>query len=113
MTTAEDIEYALTTVGPRITAATVGLGNARPIAGWRTGAEEPNALQAARLAVLTETITVVTDEYPPAVAAGFLRGSCPDLDGESPLILIRQAGADELPAVRACVLDAARAFTRA
>lgn len=104
------VEYLLTTVGPRVTAAGAGLSDARQLPAWRRGEEPREETRLDRVAALAEVTAAVMAEYPAAVAAGFLRSSQPALDDRSPLVMIREAAADQLPGVMGEVRGALRAF---
>lgn len=106
----EQVEYLLTTVGPRITAAGAGLRDARQLASWRRGEEPRQDVNRVRVAALAEVTTVIMAGYPASVAASFLRSSQPVLDDASPMVMIREAGEDEMPKVMGQVRAAVRAF---
>ena len=62
---------------------------------------------AGRLAILYRLTRVVADVYSPAVATAFLRSSNPQLDDNSPLMILRQGDPDD---VQKALLAATRAF---
>ncbi len=106
----EQVEYLLTTVGPRITAAGAGLRDARQLPAWRRGEEPREEIKLDRVAALAEVTAAVMVDYPPAVAASFLRSSQPALDDRSPMLMIRAASDGGLPEVMSEVRGALRAF---
>lgn len=108
---AEQVEYLLGSVGPRITAAGAGLRDARQLATWRKGEAPREELRLDKVAALAEIAASVMAVYPAAVAASFLRSSQPALDDDSPLLLIRDAAQEEdLIEVMGRVRGALRAF---
>ena len=106
----EQVEYLLTTVGPRITAAGAGLGDARQLAAWRRGEEPREDVKRDRVAAMAEITTAITALYPGAVAASFLRSSQPALDDRSPVMMLREAVEQAMPEVMGEVRGAVRAF---
>ena len=99
----------LETVGPRITAAALGLADARQVKRWAAdGTVEPREhAVAVRLDALFWIVRAISAVYTPAVAARFLRSANPQLDDEAPLVALREAD-DERSVNR--VLAATRAF---
>lgn len=99
----------LETVGPRITAAALGLADARQVKRWAADAtvEPREHAVGLRLDALFWIVRAVTTVYAPAVAARFLRSANPQLHDEAPLVALRNA--DDEPAVNR-VLAATRAF---
>ena len=106
----DQVEFLLTTVGPRITAAGAGLNDARQLPAWRRGEAPREEVKLERVAALAEVTTAILAEYPASVAASFLRGSQPSLDDQSPVLMIRAASVEDLPKVMAEVRGAVRAF---
>lgn len=106
----EQVEYLLTHVGPRITAAGAGLSDARQLAAWRRGEEPREDVKKDRVAALAEVVAAIMATYPGAVAASFLRSSQPALDDRAPVVMIRTAGEEDLVEVVGQVRAALRAF---
>lgn len=101
-------EYLIATVGPRITAAALGLASARRVEVWRdegTGPREHDV--AGRLSVLYRVAYVVVEVHGASTAALFLRSSNPQLDDVAPLVLLRERDPDQ---VQGRLLAATRAF---
>lgn len=100
--------YLLETIGPRITAAAVGLADARQLKLWATKELEPREHDVAvRLDTLYWVVCAIVGCYSAGVAARFLRSSNPQLDDEAPLVVL--AGAKDPDAIRR-VLTSTRAF---
>lgn len=98
----------LDTIGARVTAAALGLSDARPLYRWRAGETVPRAHDTEqRLRVLFRVVHEITEAYTGRVAAAFLRGSNPQLDDEAPLVVLAD---DDLDAAAPRVIAAARAF---
>lgn len=106
----EVVEFLLTTVGPRMTAAGAGLQDARQLAGWRKGGEPREDVARDRVNALAEVTVAIMADYSKAVAASFLRSSQPALDDRAPVVMIREATAETLPEVMGAVRGAVRAF---
>lgn len=100
--------FLLDTIGARITAAAIGLSDARPLYQWRAGETTPRAHDTdQRLRVLFRIVHEIAEAYTGRVAASFLRGSNPQLDDEAPLVLLAEGALDK---VVPRVIAAARAF---
>lgn len=108
----EQVEFLLTTVGPRITAAGAGLRDARQLPAWRRGEVPREDVKLERVAGMTEVTAAVMSDYDASVAASFLRGSQPALDDACPMLMIREASLEDLPQVMSEVRGAVRAFLR-
>src|SRR5437764_10469003 len=94
-------------VGARVTAAAVGLADARPLYRWRDGSHPKEHLAGDRLRVLYRIGYEIHEAYGPRVLAAFLRSSNPQLADRAPLIVL----ADSDPAeVEGELLAATRAF---
>lgn len=104
------VAFLLATIGPRITAAALGLSDARMLARWAGGEQPRRADMDHRVEVLYEMAYAVTMVYTGAAAASFLRSSQPALDNDSPLILLREAGGEQLSALHGRLRSATRAF---
>lgn len=105
------VTFLLETVGPRITAAGLGLSDARMLTRWAGGERPRRADMGHRVEILFEIAYAVTVVYGGAAAASFLRASQPTLDDASPLMLLRGASDDErLAAVHGQLRAATRAF---
>lgn len=107
---AQQITRLLDSVGPRLTAAALGLRDARMLLTWQAGDLPRKADTVHRAQVAAEVVYAVTAVYPGTVAASFLRSSQPALDGDSPLLLIRDTAPTELPALQHRLRAAVRAF---
>ena len=104
----EQAAYLTAVVGARFVAAGVGLAEARTVRRWVEEGTAPREHDvAARLALLFRVTKAVADVYTPAVAAAFLRSANPQLDDESPLLVLRE-GDPEIAGKH--LLAAARAF---
>ena len=104
----EQAGYLLDTIGPRFTTAAVGLQDARTVRRWREATMAPREHDvAARLAILYRLTRVIADVYSPDVATAFLRSSNPQLDDDSPLMVLREGDPDE---AQKPLLAAVRAF---
>jgi hypothetical protein len=105
--TPEKAGYLLEKVGPRITAAALGLSDARPLKKWVTKEASPKEQDVVtRLDVVFRVVYEITEAYSPAVAASFLRSSNPQLEDEAPFVVLvegdlKQAGPRVLAAARA------------
>jgi hypothetical protein len=102
--------YLLKTIGPRMSAAALGLTDARPFKAWAKDlptAGPGDHASIPRLALLFQVVYAIIQTQGAAVAALFLRSSNPQLDDEPPLMVIR----DDTPELaRSRVLAATRAF---
>jgi hypothetical protein len=104
----EQAAYLLDTIGARFTTAAVGLQDARTVRRWREEQMAPREHDVAgRLAILYRLTRVVADVYSPNVATAFLRSANPQLDDNSPLLVLRDGDPDE---VQKPLLAATRAF---
>ncbi len=94
--TNETLEYLLSTIGPRLTAVGIGVTDARQMIPWRDGTEAIPMEVAMRLNVTHRFVKTFMDSGDTAeVAAGYLRGSWPDLGDNAPVMVIREGGFDE------------------
>ena len=104
----EQTEFLLSHVGSRLTAAALGLKDARPLRSWLTGESGPkSAAVAERLRILFRVAYAITGVYGGRTASAFIRSANPQLDNESPLVLLR---ADDPASVEGKLLSATRAF---
>lgn len=105
----QQVEWLLEAIGPRFTAAGVGVRDARTIRRWRDERIEPrDHEERARLQLLFRISYAITLAYGRgSVATSFLRSANPQLDDEAPLVLLAQHPAD---AVQRPLLAATRAF---
>jgi hypothetical protein len=105
----EHAEWLLATIGPRFTAASIGVRDARTVRRWRDERLEPrDHEEQARLQLLFRIVYAITLVYGRAsVASGFLRSANPQLDDQAPLVLL--AG-EPVEAVQRQLLAATRAF---
>lgn len=105
---AEQAEFLLETIGPRISAAALGLADARQVKAWARFAKEPREhVVLGRLALLYRIVYAIVQTEGPNVAALFLRSSNPQLDDAVPLMVIREGDPD---VVQGKLLAATRAF---
>lgn len=105
------VDYLLSTVGPRATAAGAGLKDARPLAEWREGRTPPREeVRQHRLEIVAETVHAITAEHSAEVAVRFLRSSQPTLDDMSPLVLISTTEIKGLVPLQAQMRGAVRLF---
>lgn len=102
-TTPVKADYLVETLGAKLAAATVGLRDARTVVSWAEGGPIKSVTQEHRLQAVFRVTYALTERYSPSVAAAFLRGSNPQLDGRAPLlVLATEPPADaEAAAVRA------------
>lgn len=105
---ASAVEFLLGVLGARVTAAALGLADARPLYRWRTGEVLPKErVIEDRLRILHRVTRMVAEAYGPRVASAFLRSSNPQLDDEAPLVMLADGDPQE---VQARLVAAARAF---
>ena len=102
-------EWLLDEIGPRFTAASIGVRDARTIRRWRDERMEPrDHEEQARLQLLFRIVYAIVLTYGRAgVATGFLRSANPQLDDQAPLVLLAREPVDE---VQRRLLAATRAF---
>lgn len=105
----QQVEWLLDAIGPRFTAAGVGVRDARTIRRWRDDRIEPRDHdEQARLQLLFRIAYAITLVYGRAsVATSFLRSANPQLDDEAPLVLLAGQSVD---LVQRRLLAATRAF---
>lgn len=111
----DQVEYLLTTVGPRITASGAGLNDARQLAAWRKGAEPRSAIKEDRVQIMIEATIEIrggfqNDAGSAAIAAAFLRSSQPSLCDAAPVMLIRAATDETVISVAEDIRGAVRGF---
>ena len=101
--------WLLDAIGPRFTAASIGVRDARTVRRWRDEQLEPRDHdEQARLQLLFRIVYAITLVYGRAsVATGFLRSANPQLDDQAPLVLL--AG-ESIETVQRRLLAATRAF---
>ena len=77
-------------IGPRFTAAGVGVRDARTVRRWRDEETDPrDYAEQQRLRLLFRIVEAISGVYGTGrVAAGFLRSANPQLDDEAPLIFL-------------------------
>lgn len=102
------VGFLLGVLGAQVTAAALGLADARPLYRWRTGEVAPKerAIED-RLRILHRVTRMVHDAYGPRVASAFLRSSNPQLDDEAPLVVLADGDPRQ---VEGRLVGAARAF---
>jgi hypothetical protein len=104
----EQVGYLLDHIGPRFTAASLGISDARTLRRWRDEQAEPrDHVEALRLQLLFRMVYAIVSVYGKGtIAAGFLRSANPQLDDEAPLIILADGG----PETQKPLLAALRAF---
>jgi hypothetical protein len=108
LSTSERVTYLLKTLGPRVTAAALGLSDARPLRRWSEGQAEPREDAVAdRLRILYRVVYAITEAYGPAAASAFIRSANPQLDDDAVLFLLRD---DEPLKQEKRIVAATRAF---
>ena len=80
--------YVVDSVGARLAAAALGIRDTRTVTSWANGGPIKGSDQAHRLQALYRVTYAVAERFSPAVAAAFLRGSNPELDGRAPLTVL-------------------------
>lgn len=102
-------EWLLESIGPRFTAASIGVRDARTVRRWRDERAEPRDHQEqARLQLLFRIVYAITLVYGRAsVATSFLRSANPQLDDQAPLVLLAR---EPVEAIQRPLLAATRAF---
>lgn len=102
-------DWLLEAIGPRFTAAGVGVRDARTVRRWRDERLEPrDHEEQARLQLLFRIVYAITLVYGRAsVATGFLRSANPQLDDQAPLVLL---ASEPVEVVQRRLLAATRAF---
>lgn len=101
--------WLLETIGPRFTAAGVGVTDARTVRRWRDERAEPrDHAEHGRLQLLFRIAHAITLVYGTgSVTTSFLRSANPQLDDQAPLVLLASADPDES---QRALLAATRAF---
>ncbi len=89
--------YLLEQIGSRVTAASLGIRDARTIRRWRDERLEPrDAAERQRLRLLYRIVRAVMGVYTkPSVAVGFLTSANPQLDDQAPMLLLADGHADQ------------------
>lgn len=76
-------------LGLRLTAAALGVKDSRTVQSWEDGGSVRGGHdQEHRIQALYRATFAVSEIYSPAVAAAFLRGSNPHLDGRAPFLVL-------------------------
>ncbi|MDT4894207.1 MAG: hypothetical protein QOE97_3242 [Pseudonocardiales bacterium] len=105
---AEQAGWLLEHLGPRFTAAGVGVSDARTVRRWRDAGVAPrDHAEEGRLRLLFRIGQAIHLAYGDRVAASFLRSANPQLDDEAPLVVLAANDPDE---AQKPVLAALRAF---
>jgi hypothetical protein len=104
----EQARFLTSTIGSRFTTAGLGLKSARVVRRWIEEGSAPREHDVtARLNVLFRVTRAIAEIYSPTVATAFWRSANPQLDDESPIVVL----ADGAPSdVQRPILAAARAF---
>jgi hypothetical protein len=99
----------LQVIGPRFTAAGVGVRDARAVRRWRDQGVDPrDYAEQQRLRLLFRIVEAISGVYGGgSVAAGFLRSANPQLDDQAPIVLLGTGDPDK---VQQELLAATRAF---
>lgn len=105
----EQAGWLLETIGPRFTAAGVGVADARTVRRWRDERAEPrDHAEQGRLHLLYRITYAISLVYSTgSVPASFLRSANPQLDDRAPLVLLAGSDPDE---AQQPLLAATRAF---
>lgn len=83
------VTFLLDSVGARVTAAALGLADARPLYRWRGGTSHPKEhVVEDRLRILFRVVLEVSEAYGSRVASAFLRSANPQLDDQAPLVVL-------------------------
>jgi hypothetical protein len=107
-TAASKAEWLLANLGPRITAAALGLADARQPRRWRDEYITPREeAVGTRLTVLFQIAYAISLVYGPATAALFVRSANPQLDDQAPLVVLRETDPE---AAQALLAAATRSF---
>jgi hypothetical protein len=105
---AEQAGWLLEHLGPRFTAAGVGVTDARTVRRWRDEGIQPrDHAEEGRLRLLFRIGQAIHLAYGDRVAASFLRSANPQLDDEAPLVMLASNDPDE---VQKPLLASLRAF---
>lgn len=103
------VRFLLESIGPRYTAAALGLADARPLRRWLAqNAKVKERVVRERLPLLFRITYVLTAVYGPDAAALFLQGQNRRLDDRAPLMVL--AAADHPADVQGDLLQAVRSF---
>lgn len=105
----DQVRWLLDVIGPRFTAAGVGVTDARTVRRWRDERTEPrDHTEHARLQLLFRIAYAITLVYGTgSVTTSFLRSANPQLDDEAPLVVLARSDPDES---QRPLLAATRAF---
>lgn len=103
----EQAAFLLDTIGARVTAAALGLTDARPLYRWRDGGAPKEHSVVDRLRILFRIAHEIRRAYGDRVLSAFLRSANPQLGDRSPLVVLADGNPDE---VEAELLGATRAF---
>lgn len=98
--------YLVDHLGPRLASAAVGLRDARTMTSWAAGGPVKNELHEHRLQAAFRVTYALAERYDANVAAAFLRGSNPTLDGRSPLAILALEPPDEAEAAAVRAVEA-------
>lgn len=104
------VRFLLAAVGPRVTAAAVGMSDARPLRSWAAGQPIREAATKQKLALLFRMVYALTGVYGANAAALFLTSANPALSDHAPMLLLRQAEGEAVAAVEPQLLAAVRAL---
>ena len=99
----------LQVIGPRFTAAGVGVRDARTVRRWRDEGVDPrDYAEQQRLRLLFRIVEAISGVYGRgSAAAGFLRSANPQLDDQAPIVLLGTGDPDK---IQQELLAATRAF---
>jgi hypothetical protein len=105
---AEQARWLLEHLGPKFTAAGVGVSDARTVRRWRDEQIPPrDHAEEGRLRLLFRIGQTIHTVYGDRVTASFLRSANPQLEDESPLVILASGDPDE---TQKPILAALRAF---
>jgi hypothetical protein len=90
----EQAQYVQDVLGARLAAAALGIRDTRTLQSWGRGGAIKGLDQEHRLQALYRATVALSDAFSPSVAAAFLRGSNPTLNGRAPMLVL----ADDPPA---------------
>ncbi len=90
----QQAQYVQQVLGGRLAAAALGIKDTRTLQSWGRGNAIKGPDQQHRLQALYRATVALCEAFSPAVAAAFLRGSNPALDGRAPMLVL----ADTSPA---------------
>lgn len=103
----EQARYVQDVLGGRLAAAALGLKDTRTLQNWSRGGTIKGLGQEHRLQALYRATVAISEAFTPSVAAAFLRGSNPTLNGRAPMLVLADAPPTEAEGL---VMDAVEAL---